>query len=230
MSSLDLTWLSIIGVLTGIVIFSLKVSLGCGLASLSRWAMISIAAGYLMISLFMGMAIELIPESVLAGALNTGMVVHLVVSVLLIALGVMTARKWNKNHNDISRKTFWALSMPCPACLAASFISCSFLAGMIQIDPWKIGALVGLLFFISIVVFSTMLGRMEGTPSTLGNAMIFLGLFYILSILLIPAYIDCQRISFIAASASLMDIIPSYLLIISLMAMGFLARRRGACF
>lgn len=227
---MDLTWLSIFGVLTGIMIFALKVSLGCGLASLSRREIISIAAVYLLISLFMGMAIELMPEGALEEALNTGMAVHLIVSGLLVALGVMTARRWNSNHHDISRKTFWALSMPCPACLAASFISCSFLAGLADIDPWKTGALVGLLFFISIAAFSTILGRMQGSPSTLGNAMIFLGLFYILSILLIPAYIESQKISFLVAGSQLTEIIPTYLLILSIMAMGFLGKRWGVSF
>ena len=227
---MDLTWFSISGVLIGILIFALKVGMGCGLANISCREMLSIATGYMMISLFMGVAIELLPESMLSTALNAGMAIHLMVALLLIALGVMTAKKWNRHHHDISRKTFWVLSMPCPACLAASFISCSFLAGLMDIDPWKIGALVGLLFFFSIAAFSTALGRMKTSPSSLGNAMIFLGLFYILSILLIPAYLESQKISFIAASAPLGEIIPSYLLIMSLMAMGFLGKRWGVSF
>ena len=227
---MDLTWLSISGVLIGILIFALKVSLGCGLASLNRREVLSIAAGYLIISLFMGMAIEQLPENALAAALNTGMAVHLAVSLLLIVLGVMTARKWNSHHHDISRKPFWALSMPCPACLAASFISCSFLAGLVDIDPWKIGALVGLLFFICIAAFSTALGRIKGTPSSLGNAMIFLGIFYILSILLIPAYLNSQKITLLCISPPLADTGLSYLMILSLMALGFLGRRWGVSF
>ncbi|HNX39753.1 MAG TPA: DUF2162 domain-containing protein [Methanothrix sp.] len=227
---MDLTWFSISGVLIGILIFALKVSMGCGLASLTRREMLSIATGYVIISVFMGAAIELLPESMLSTALNAGMAIHLMVALLLIALGVTTAKKWNHHHHDISRKTFWILSMPCPACLAASFISCSFLAGLMDVDPWKTGALVGVLFFLSIAAFSTALGRMKTSPSSLGNAMIFLGLFYILSILLIPAYLDSQKISFLAAGAPLGEIVPSYLLIMSLMAMGFLGRRWGVSF
>jgi predicted transporter len=60
--------------------------------------------------------------------------------------------------------------------------------------------------------------------------MIFLGLFYILSILLIPAYINCQRISFLPPGSSAAEIIPSYLIILSLMALGFLGRRWGVYF
>ena len=227
---MDLTWLSISGVLIGILIFALKVSLGCGLASLNRREVLSIAAGYLIISLFMGMAIELLPENALAAALNAGVAMHLAVALLLVALGVMTARKWNSHHHDISRKTFWALSMPCPACLAASFISCSFLAGLVDIDPWKIGALVGLIFFFCIAAFSTVLGRIKGTPSSLGNVMIFLGIFYILSILLIPAYLNSQKIAFLSISPPLAEIGLSYLMILSLVTLGFLGRRWGISF
>lgn len=224
---MDLTWLSISGVLIGVLVFAFKVGLGCGLASLSRREMLSISSGYLIISLFMGMAIELIPESALTATLNAGVAVHFAVALLLVVLGVITARNWNCHHHDISRKTFWALSMPCPACLAASFISCSFLAGLVEIDPWKIGALVGLLFFICITIFSSALGRIKGTPSSLGNAMILLGLFYILSILLIPAYLNSQKISFLSQSLPLAEMWLSYLTILSLVALGFLGRRWG---
>jgi predicted transporter len=224
---LDLTWLSISGVLIGILIFSLKVSMGCGLASLTRREMLSIAAGYLVISFFMGLGTQLFPEDIFSAAISTGMAIHLVVALLLIALGVMTAKKWNAHHNDISRKTFWVLSMPCPACLAASFISCSFLASLMKLSAWKVGILVGFIFFVSIAAFSIALEWVNASPSALGNSMIFLGLFYILSILLIPAYISCQKISFQASSIPLNQIIPSYLLILSIMAVGFLGRRKG---
>jgi predicted transporter len=229
-SPLNLTWLSVSGVLIGILIFALKVSLGCGLASLSRREMLSIAAGYLVISLFMGMAIDHIPDYALASALNTGVAMHLAVALLLVTLGITTARRWNSHHHDISRKTFWVLSMPCPACLAASFISCSFLAGLLDIDPWKIGAVVGFLFFLGISAFSTVLGRINGTPSFLGNAMIFLGIFYILSILLIPAYLNSQKISFVSMNLPIADIASSYLMILSLVALGFLGRKWGVPF
>ena len=59
----------------------------------------------------------------------------------------MTARDWNCHHLNIPEDLLGpvhALSgMP-----AASFNPAAFLAGMVGIDPWKIGALVGLLFFI----------------------------------------------------------------------------------
>ncbi len=224
---MDFTWLAASGVLIGIIIFALKVSLGCGLASLSRREVLLIATGYLGISLFMGVAVEMLSEEVLTTALNTGVALHLLIAILLVALGVVTARDWNSHRHDISRKTFWVLSMPCPACLAASFISCSFLAEIAKIDAVKIGALVGLLFFFSIAAFSGFLGRIKRAPSAMGHAMIFLGLFYLISIFIIPAYLNSQKIAFVPAELPFLDLARSYLLIISLVGLGFVARMRG---
>lgn len=211
----------------GIIIFALKVSLGCGLASLSRREVLLIASGYLGISLFMGVAVELLPEDVLTTALNTGVALHFVIAMLLVALGVMTAKNWNSHHHDISRKTFWILSLPCPACLAASFISCSFLAGIVKIEPWKIGVVVGLIFFFSIAAFSGFLGRIKRAPSAMGHAMIFLGLFYLMSMLIIPAYLNSQKISFVPTDLQFMEVAYSYLTILSIVGLGFIARKRG---
>lgn len=225
---MDLMWLSISGVIIGILIFALKVSLGCGLAGLSPREVLAIAASYLVMSLIMGMATDLLAENALMAALNTGAAMHLMLAMLMIALGVMTARSWNSHHHDMSRKTFWILSMPCPACLAASFISCSFLAGQAEMDSWKIGAIVGIIFFASIAIFSRALGRIRRAPSVMGHAMIFLGLFYILSMLLIPAFLSFQKISLAPMNLPLMDMAYSYLFIAAIVALGFLSRRRGA--
>ncbi|HOI69680.1 MAG TPA: DUF2162 domain-containing protein [Methanothrix sp.] len=224
---MDFTWLAASGVLVGIIIFALKVSLGCGLASLSRREVLLIAAGYLGISLFMGVAVELLPDDLLTTALDAGVALHLLVAMLLVALGVMTARDWNSHRHDISRKTFWVLSMPCPACLAASFISCSFLAEIAKIDAWKIGVVVGLLFFFSIAAFSGFLGRIKRAPSAMGHAMIFLGLFYLMSMLIIPAYLNSQKISFVPTDLQFMEVAYSYLTILSIVGLGFIARKRG---
>jgi predicted transporter len=224
---LDFTWIAASGILIGIIVFALKVSLGCGLASLSRKETISIASLYLLLSLFMGLALGLIPETATASAMDMGVAMHMAIALLLVAGGVATARAWKRNGRDLSRKTFWILSVPCPACLAATFLSCTALAGLLEIPGWKVGAIVGLIFFASIAALSPAIGKMGKAPSALGNAMIFVGLFYILSILLIPAYLDAQSTPFVPISIPASDLLPSYLLILGLVVLGFVGGRMG---
>jgi predicted transporter len=224
---LDFTWLAASGVLIGIFIFALKVSLGCGLASLSRKETLCIATLYLALSMIMGLVVGLIPEGALSSVMNMGMAMHMVIALLLVAMGVATAREWNRHARDLSRKTFWILSVPCPACLAATFLSCSALAGLLEVDGWKVGVVVGLIFFASIAVLSTTVGKMGKAPSALGNAMIFVGLFYILSMLLIPAYLKTQSTPFAPVTIPASDLFTSYFFILGLVVLGFVGRRMG---
>ena len=225
---MEFVWLTASGVLIGILIFALKVSLGCGLSSLSQREVLAVAGGYLLLSLMVGYALDIIPKRYMSSILDLGVAMHIVLALLLVIAGVMTARRWSQHRCDISRRTFWFLSMPCPACLAATFISCSILAGLIDVAPWKIGLSVGLIFFAAITVISSLMKSISKSPSTLGNIMIFIGLFYILSILVIPAYLQIPKSSSqIAISIPAADLINSSLFMISLITLGFVSRRLG---
>jgi len=226
-TSLDFTWLAASGVLIGIIIFALKVSLGCGLASLSRKETLWIATSYLALSLIMGLALGLVPEGATRSVMSMGVAMHMAIALLLVAGGVATAREWNRHGRDLSRKTFWILSVPCPACLAATFLSCAALAGLLEVAGWKVGAIVGFIFFASIVVLSTTVGKMGKAPSALGNAMIFVGLFYILSMLLIPAYLKTQSIPFVPVTIPASELFTSYFFILGLVVLGFVGRKMG---
>ena len=224
---MDFTWLAASGVLIGIMIFALKVSLGCGLASLSRKETLCIATLYLALSLIMGLALGLVPEGALTSVMSMGVAMHMVIALLLVAGGVATAREWNRHGRDLSRKTFWVLSVPCPACLAATFLSCTALAGLLEVAGWKVGVFVGFVFFVTIAVLSTTVGKMGKAPSALGTAMIFVGLFYIFSVLLIPAYLKAASTPFVPIPIPASDLIPSYLFILGLVGLGFVGRRMG---
>jgi predicted transporter len=211
----------------GIIVFALKVSLGCGLASLSRKETLCIATLYLALSLIMGLALGLVPEGALTSVMSMGVAMHMVIALLLVAGGVATAREWNRHGRDLSRKTFWVLSVPCPACLAATFLSCTALAGLLEVAGWKVGVFVGFVFFVTIAVLSTTVGKMGKAPSALGTAMIFVGLFYIFSVLLIPAYLKAASTPFVPIPIPASDLIPSYLFILGLVGLGFVGRRMG---
>jgi predicted transporter len=218
--------LTVSGILIGFLIFAFKVSLGCGLASLSRRETLSIALGYLTLSGLMGVIIGLIPDGALADMLNVGMVMHVVVALLLVSLGVITAREWNHCGHDVSRRTFWVLSFPCPACLAASFISCSFLSALIDMASWKIGLVFGIILFFAIMGLSEVFRRSYQTPSVMGNVMIFVGLFYILSMLIIPAYLG-SKVASTTQEIPSVNAVYTYGFLLGMIFLGFIGKKMG---
>jgi predicted transporter len=89
------------------------------------------------------------------------------------------------------------MSLPCPACLAAPFLACLIFTDTTGMSGVAAGAVVGGVFFVGIAGggtgtswITTKTGMKN--PSTLGNVMLFLGLFYLLCLLVVPAYLQAQ--------------------------------------
>lgn len=217
-----------LGVLTGLLIFALKASMGCGLAHLSCREIVLVASGYLLAATAMGIVIDRMSIDLMAEMIRAGVAMHTVLAICLVALGMLTLREWRRSGTDISRKTFWALSIPCPACMVATFLSCGVLADIIEISPARIGAAVGLMLFITITSISLLLRRIRGGPEIIGRAMMLLGGFYILSIMLLPSYIQLQKTSLDCIAPEMhSELVPSYLILLLLISIGYVIRRKG---
>lgn len=217
-----------VGVIVGLLIFALKASVGCGLAHLSFREIMLVASGYLLVATGMGLVIDRLSINLIAELIRAGVAMHAILALCLIALGMLTIREWRCYGKDLSRKMFWALSIPCPACMAATFLSCSVLADLFGISTARIGAAVGIMLFITITPISLLLKRIRGGPDIIGNVMMLLGGFYIVSIMLIPSYIQMQRLILrCAAPGTHSELIPSYLILMILISLGYVIRKKG---
>jgi len=188
------------GTLAGIAVLSLKTGLGCGLSGLTRKEMLGFAGMYAGTAFLLGGVAGAVSRDVSEIVLASGILLHLIVAAGLVYFGIETRRNWISGRKDISRRTFLWMSLPCPACIAATFLACLVLANATGTDGFRVGALVGLVFFAGILLSSlvvsygsSMIGKKN--PSTLGTAMILLGLFYLLCPLIIPAYLDAQHLN-----------------------------------
>ncbi|MDD4455021.1 MAG: DUF2162 domain-containing protein [Candidatus Methanomethylophilaceae archaeon] len=186
------------GTITGIVVLSLKSGMGCGLSPLRRRELILFAGVYAAAAGLVGILSGIVPAEVTGGILGIGLLVHVIIALGLIGLGIRTRKDWLARNNDISRRSFLWLSLPCPVCLTATFLACIVLADTTGMDPLRVSLGVAAIFFLGITASalaiswaSTKMSRKN--PSTLGSVMIFLGLFYLLCPLIIPAYIEAQQ-------------------------------------
>jgi predicted transporter len=68
------------------------------------------------------------------------------------------------------------------------------LASTLGWSGFRIGALVGFVFFFTVVSSSWIFRKMHRTPEDLGAVMMFLGIFYLLGSMLVPAYIKSRQL------------------------------------
>ncbi|SFM62555.1 DUF2162 domain-containing protein [Methanolobus profundi] len=198
---------AVIGILTGIFIFGLKTGVGCGFSTVRKKDVLILASAYFVISIILGSLVEMVDQSYLEGIANLGMTLHVFIALVLIGAGIYTQKKWNCGH-DVSKKTFLVISVPCPVCLTALFVSCMILASTLEVSGWKVGILVGSVFFISVISSTWIFRRMKRTPEDLGTAMMFLGIFYLLGAMIVPAYIKAKKLNLALSSGGEFEMIP----------------------
>jgi len=204
---MDSATLTVIGIMIGIFIFGIKSGIGCGFSKVTTREILTIAGSYFILALLFGSIADRINLESLEGLSSMGMGIHAFVSLLLIVTGIYTQKKWNSGK-DVSRHTFLVLSLPCPVCLGALAISCIILASTIDISGLKIGLLVGSAFFISIVGSSFLFRKLGKTPETLGSIMMMLGIYYMLGLLFIPAYMQTKSMSVSSSGGDEIAILP----------------------
>ena len=224
--------LVIFGIFIGMLKFSSKAAFGMGFSGLNTREILAVASIYLVVPLLMCAVIS-VADDLLYESINTlfglGLafgVFQLSIAILLIVLGFYTVKKWNQTKKDVSRRTFLLMALPCPVSLATIFLTCAFLviAGM---SALKAGLLVGGIFFSTIIVITTVLRRTRFSkkPSNLGSMMIFFGLLYFLSILLVPAYLPVSEMEISIRGFPVSDMIPGLLFILAMTSIGFVRGR-----
>ncbi len=222
---MDSAALTVIGILIGILIFGVKSGIGCGFSKITTREILMIGSSYFILALLFGSVADHISLESLGGLSSMGMGIHVLVSLLLIVTGIYTQKKWNSGK-DVSRHTFLVLSLPCPVCLGALAVSCILLASALEISGLKIGLLVGSAFFIAIVGSSFLFRKLGKTPDTLGGIMMMLGIYYMLGLMFIPAYMQTKSMSVSSSEGDTIAVLPLLICGAVILASFFLANIR----
>jgi predicted transporter len=155
-----------------------------------------------------------------------GVAIMSIIALGMILGGIYTTKQWLSHENDVSRRTFLWLSLPCPVCFTAIFLACMMLSTVAGISNLAIGIIIGTFFFVVIAGTSFVAQKTGSSPATLGNAMIFIGLFYMLSMLIIPAYLQAQTVNSPEFCFPLDELLISFSVMLVIVFLGFISHRR----
>lgn len=193
--------LIVIGILSSVFIFGLKTGIGCGFSKTGWKVVFALCLLYFGIALAAGYFMDAVDVTSFMSS-PFASAIHITLALFLLGGGIVTMKKWHSGC-DVSNKTFLIMVLPCPVCMAALLVSCVALSTVVELDGIIIGALVGVVFVISILVTTFVMKNLSkitkklninfaGTPDTLGAIMVFIGLFYLIAAIMIPAYISAS--------------------------------------
>lgn len=165
--------------------------------------------------------------------LQGGMTVHLLMAGMMIAWGLALLRR---NHHQGASRGWLLLILPCPVCVTVIVFSLAFVLALFPDNFLRItGGLYLVFLAISLSVGLAMAGVMSSlgrrtthsAENLLGGAMVLLGAYFLLSMVVLPQFADVDKIYRLArhktggSPETLADLLPLVLFFVFSFTVGF---------
>lgn len=186
---IELLWQ--LGILSAVLIFGVKIGLAMGFSGLSKKVGVLIALGYGSGILLLSKLITGSSNVIYTTILNYNFVMFAIMSLIIIYAGFHTIREWKVHQKNHAKATCAAMIAPCPCCFTAVLAAIIIASPVIGASSAVIGQYAALFLTITIlaVFFSSgMIVKLVNRPYPilLGNFMLFAGLYFLASVILLP--------------------------------------------
>ncbi len=180
-----------VGIFASVLVFGIKVGLASGLANLPKklFAVICIAygGGVLIISYIASFFADQLVQAIYS--YNT--IFYIIMASIMIIAGLFTIREWKIHDKNTSTATSLAIIAPCPCCFGSIIASVLIVAPTIGVSSLNLsGYAAAALVLVMIVTYfaSNTIVRFinHPYPVVLGNFMLLLGAYFLLSAIVIP--------------------------------------------
>lgn len=180
-----------VGIFASVLVFGVKIGLASGLANLSRklFAIICIlyGGGVLVISAIASLYAEQLVQAIYT--YNTFF--YIIMASIMILAGLFTIREWKIHDKNTSTATSLAIIAPCPCCFGSIIASVLVVAPTIGVSSLDLSsyaavALVGVMVVTYFASNTIVRFINKPYPVVLGNFMLLLGAYFLLSAIVIP--------------------------------------------
>ena len=222
-----------LGVFAAVILFGTKLGIASGLANLSKrnLALLCLAygGGIMLLS-----AIASLYTSQMTEIINSyNSIIYLIMAIIMIFSGIYTIKEWKKHENNTMRTTRMILVAPCPCYFGSILASIIMAAPTIGLGAFSLSQYVAIAMVLVILLgyfASNLIVKFlkKPYPIVIGNFMLFLGVYFLLSSILIPNIIQAfnQSMRFMTIP-SLTSLALTFLLAIGIAIMGIMISRRN---
>lgn len=180
-----------VGIFASVIVFGIKIGLASGLANLPKklFALICIlyGGGVVLISAIASLYADQLIQAIYS--YNT--IFYIIMASIMIIAGLFTIREWKIHDKNTSTATSLAIIAPCPCCFGSIIASVLIVAptiGVTSLDlSWyAAAALVGVMIVTYFASNAIVKSIKKPYPVILGNFMLLLGAYFLLSAIVIP--------------------------------------------
>ncbi len=222
-----------LGVFAAVILFGTKLGIASGLANLSKrnLALLCLAygGGIILLSAIASLYTKQITEII--NSYNS--IIYLIMAIIMIFSGIYTIKEWKKHENNTMRTTRMILVAPCPCYFGSILASIIMAAPTIGLGAFSLSQYVAIALVLVILLgyfASNLIVKFlkKPYPIVIGNFMLFLGIYFLLSSILIPNIIQAfnQSMRFMTIP-SLTSLALTFLLAIGIAIMGIMISRRN---
>ncbi len=180
-----------VGIFASVLVFGVKIGLASGLANLSKklFAIICIAygGGVVLISAIASLYADQLIQAIYG--YNT--IFYIIMASIMIIAGLFTIREWKIHDKNTSTATSLAIIAPCPCCFGSIIASVLIVAPTIGVSSlnlsWYAAAALVAVMIVTYLASNTIVRFIRKPyPIVLGNFMLLLGAYFLLSAIVIP--------------------------------------------
>ena len=180
-----------VGIFASVLVFGIKIGLASGLANLSKklFAIICIAygGGVVLISAIASLYADQLVQAIYG--YNT--IFYIIMASIMIIAGLFTIREWKIHDKNTSTATSLAIIAPCPCCFGSIIASVLIVAPTIGVSSlnlsWYAAAALVAVMIVTYLASNTIVRFIRKPyPIVLGNFMLLLGAYFLLSAIVIP--------------------------------------------
>ncbi|MBO7719302.1 MAG: DUF2162 domain-containing protein [Methanosphaera sp.] len=210
------------GILLAVLIFGVKIGLALGFSGIKRKTAIYILVGYGIGLILLSYICQPFTDQIYQIVYGYSSAIFAVIAVIILATGFKTIYDWKVTGKNSGSATCMAMVAPCPCCFGAILASVIMIAPVAGVSTVALGSLssvalvivMGITYFLSTQIVS----RIDKPyPIVLGNFMVFMGLYFLLCILILPNMVyvsEGSSISLASLSGTLSVVVGGIILMV----------------
>ncbi len=180
-----------VGILSAVLVFGIKVGLASGLANLSKKYLAAICIGYGAGILILSKIASYYTSQLtnLIYTYNSGF--FIIMAAIMIIAGILTIREYKVHNKNTTTATCMVVIAPCPCCFGVIIATILLIAPTVSIGVFYLSEYVAVALVATILVAyygaNTIIKHTSKPyPIILGNFELFLGVYFLLSAIVLP--------------------------------------------